>query len=254
MIRLVATGAIALAVAACGASARGEAPACFTARDNQHLPFAVIQQAPPPRAREAGYRYYPQTAVVTMQMDTLSHAPAGTDAYFFHWANRSNASVARKSNLQPSSSGLRRQRSVFTSVARADACTMAQLASLLGAPDEAGPEAAKAGITLVAQANQPDDTAQGPPDACVLAGAALPAAIRGVLLDFEVADGRTPDQALALLTRYAARVHRAGHRAILLIDPFAIAAPDRDRAGQCGGYRERVRYHHADVVEQKCRP
>lgn len=228
MIRIAATGAMAFAVAAtgaCGAAERVSVPVCFTARQNQHLPFAVIQQAPPPRAGEADYRYYPQTAVATMQMDTLSRAPAGTDAYFFHWANRSNANVVRKPNLQPSSSGLRRQRTAFTSVARADACTMAQLASLLGTPDEAKPEAAKSGMTLVLQSSQPDDAARnrsavGPSDACVLPDAALPSSVRGVLLDFEVADGRSPDEALALLTRYAARVHRAGLRAILLIDPF----------------------------------
>ena len=231
MSRALATLAMAsslVATSACDAAAGNAHSVCFTAKDNRRLAFAVIQQAPPPPRHDAAYRYYPLTAVATMQMATLGRAPGGIDRYFFHWANRSNAPradsdgriVQRKPNLQPSALGLRRQRTAFSTVARADACTMAQLSGLLGAPDEAKADADTAGIALVSETRLADDGGQGPQDACVLAAGTLPDAVRGVLRDFEVADGRGADEARALLLGYAARVHRAGRRAILLIDPF----------------------------------
>jgi hypothetical protein len=170
-----------------------------------------------------------------MQMATLhagpfgagSGAPRGIATYFFHWANRSTAPLAgpggrvilRKANIQPSALALRRQRSGFSSVARADACTLAQLAALLGGT-RPSVEASGAGIALVAETAQADAGAQGPLDHCVLPARPLPRSVKGVLLDFEVADQRSPEQALAFLQRYAAMVHASGRRALLLIDPF----------------------------------
>jgi len=236
MNRALAILAMASAVAgtgACNAASGGVRPVCFTAEDDRNLAFAVIQQAPPPRAGESGYRYYPLNAAATMQMATLRSAPTGIDTYFFHWANRSNAAFVdaagrmtmRKSNLQPSAVGLRHQRTAFSSVARADACTMAQLAGLLGMPAQAD----GTGITLVSETGAPDAGEQGAVDTCVLTATPLPAGVRGVLLDFEVADGRSADQARKLLIDYAAQVHRAGRRAILLIDPFD--APSQRQTG-----------------------
>lgn len=207
--------------------------ACFSAHDNQKLPFAVIQQAPPPPKQDAGYRYYPLNAVATMQLSTLDAAIPGIDTYFFQWANRSTAPFAaaggrmtqRKANFQPSALGVRKQRSGFSSIARADACTLAQLGSLLGTPNNSG----ESGIKLVSEADLPDRGAQGPVDTCVMPAKPLPASVRGVLLDFEVADGRTPDQTRKLLIDYADRLHRSGRRAILLIDPFN--APTQRQTG-----------------------
>ncbi len=202
-------------------------PVCFTAADNARLTFPVFQQAPPPRGTD-DYRYYPLTAAVSMQMASLHDAPAGIATYFFHWGNRSTAPLAgpggrtilRKANFQPSSRALRRQRSGFSSVARADACTIAQLAVLLGDAAPRSIAARGSGITLVPETAQADTGLTGPVDGCVLSAGPLPRNLTGVLLDFEVADGRTPEQALAMLQRYAAMVHASGRRALLLIDPF----------------------------------
>jgi hypothetical protein len=54
----------------------------------------------------------------------------------------------------------------------------------------------------------------------VLAAATLPAETAGIVLDFEVQDGRNGAQTVEFLTRYAKLVHEARRRAILMIDPF----------------------------------
>jgi hypothetical protein len=213
---------------ACRQTAAGAAPDCFAAGDDKRLTFEVIQQAPPPHRNQRAYKFYPLTAATTMQLSALAHADQGVAAWYFQWANRSNApltnlagvTVARKLNLQPATHGHRRQRTAFASVARADACTLAQAASLLGQPDRAQAFARDAGITLVSETAQPDTSPAGPQDACVLAAATLPADTAGIVLDFEVQDGRTGAQTVEFLTRYAQLVHAARRRAILMIDPF----------------------------------
>jgi hypothetical protein len=227
VLGLALCGAGLITAAPVSAPAAASGPVCFTAADNARLTFPVFQQAPPPRLRASAYRYYPLTAAVSMQMTPLQDSPPGIATYFFHWGNRSTAPLAgpggkviqRKGNFQPSALALRRQRSGFTSVTRADACTIAQLGALLGSVHESA-AVGGSGISLVPETAQADAGAMGPLDSCVLPAAPLPRTVKGVLLDFEVADGRSPRQALALLQRYAAMVHASGRRALLLIDPF----------------------------------
>ncbi len=203
-----------------------EAP-CFTAADNTRLPFAVFQQAPPPSARARRYDYYPLTAAATMQLGRLADAAGGTATYYFQWANRSNAPftdkggrpVIRKPNIQPSIAGMRKQRTPFTSVARADACTLAQAATLLGQGGKAAVTAFGAGITYASETAQSDNGLTGPADRCVLPEGLLPAGA-GLMLDYEVSDGRSAAQTLEFLTKYAQLVHGAGRKAFLMIDPF----------------------------------
>lgn len=202
-------------------------PSCFTAADNARLPFAVFQQAPPPQRGARRYDYYPLTAAATMQLGRLANAADGIGTYYFQWANRSNAGfsdasgrpVLRKPNIQPSIAGMRKQRTPFTSVARADACTLAQAATLLGQGGKAAVTAFGAGITYATETAQPDIGVAGPTDRCVLPEGTLPAGA-GLMLDYEVSDGRTPAQTLDFLTRYARLVHAAGRKAFLMIDPF----------------------------------
>lgn len=201
------------------------APACFSAADNRRLPFAVIQQTPPATPRARQWAYYPLTGLVTMQLARLGDTPAGIDGYFLHWANRSTAPVAdatgrmtaRKPNLQPSALGLRHQRTAFTSIGLADACTLAQGAALLGARADAP---VRSDLVLVHEADVPDRGETGAPDTCVLPDAPIPATAGGIMLDYEVADGHTPQQTRDLLLAYARMVHRAGRSALLLLDPF----------------------------------
>ncbi len=222
-------GAVALFVpVGAGAVPGPDGPACFTERDNAALTFDVIQQAPPPARDGTAYAFYPLTGVASMQLGSLAAARPGYALYYFQWANRSNAPLAnalgvavpRKANFQQVAGRLRHQRTPFSSVARANACTLAQTANALGLRADAERYAAAGGITLVSETRQADGGDTGPEDVCVLADGSLPRAAAGVLLDYEVQDRRSPAETLAFLTDYTALVHRAGRKAILLINPL----------------------------------
>jgi len=236
---ILTTLAVAVAVAGGAASAAPES-VCFTARDNDALKFELIQQAPPPIAGKP-YRFYPLTGVASMQLASLDAADPGIALYYFQWANRSNAPltnargqlVARKGNFQQAAGRVRQQRTAFSSVPRADACTLAQAATALGLRADAARFAADGGIRLVSATAQEDAGASGPVDVCVVASGATPRRLTGLLLDYEVQDGRSAAETLAFLTRYATLVHRAGRQAILLTNP--LDAPSQVYTGITAG-------------------
>lgn len=202
-------------------------PTCFTAADNAHLSFEVYQQAPPP-GRADGYPFYPLSAVTTAQLGTLQVAPSAVQTYYYHWANRAATAltgaggqpIIRKFNLEPSLTGQRRQRASFSSVSRADACTMAQAASLLGQVVRAQSLARNFGIKLVSETSLPDIAETSPLDHCILAAGELPRQATGIVLDYEVQDGRDAATSERFLDAYAGLVHAAGKRAILLVNPL----------------------------------
>lgn len=205
-----------------------DAASCFAATRQARPPFRVFQQAAPPQRGQSGYTHYPLTDAATMQLGKLATAQRGVGLWYFQWGNRSNAPLRnragrllpRKPNFQPASGPLRRQRSPFTSIERADACTLAQTARLLGADARSAEFARAAQITLVAERDQPDVGPVSADDTCVLAAKRLPDNATGVFLDYEVADGRTPEQSLAFLRRFAALVHGAGRKAGVMINPL----------------------------------
>lgn len=205
-----------------------DGPACFTRSDNAALTFELIQQAPPPRAGTKAYPFYPLTGVTTMQLGTLGQSAGGYARYYFQWSNRSNApilnargkSMARKPNFQAAQFTPRKQRTAFSSVDRANACTLAQTATLLGQGTRAARTADDAGIRLISETAQVDAGMIGPADVCVTAQGRLPRDATGVLLDYEVQDKRSGDQTLSFLRTYTALVHAAGYKAILLLDPL----------------------------------
>lgn len=203
-------------------------PACFDSRDNDALSFKVIQQAPPPGAAGENYQFYPLTGAASARLGALANVPGQYDLYYFQWANRADTvltgehgtMIRRKANLQPAAGAPRRQRSIFGSIARADGCTLAQAASVLNQPARARHFAQAAGIRLVTETAQPDEGALADKDLCVLAEGALPEHAAGIMLDYEVQDGRSPAQTLAFLRTYAAMVHASGHRVMLMTNPF----------------------------------
>ena len=215
-------------IVASSASAQLQPEPCFTHLDRKRLTFQVIQQAPPPTSGAEPYLYYPLTAAASMQLSSLANVKPGVDTWYFQWTNRSNAPlynprgklVVRKPNLQPHMGGNRSQRTAFSSFAKADACTLAQTASILARPADAKKIARANRLQLVTEAQQADQGAQGPDDTCVLANGTLPAASKGVLLDFEPQDGRSAAQTLSLMQRFTAMVHKSGRKAMLLADPF----------------------------------
>lgn len=214
------------------------APVCFTAADNARLSFQVIRNAPAPVAgKDAGYAHYPLTGVASMQLGAVVAARGAYATYYFQWANRANAPLAnaagdpieRKANLQPGKAGVRRQRSRFTGVAAANACTMAQTASVLGQPRKAKAFARDGGVRLVDETAAPDSGALATDDTCVVPHGTLRKSHAGVLIDYEVQDGRTPVQTAAFLAAWAALVHGAGRKAVLLTNP--LDAPTQSYTG-----------------------
>ena len=200
---------------------------CFTATDNARLQFEVYQQAPPPR-EGVRYPHYPLSASVSGQLGRLAVAPAGIETWYFHWANRAatplvgagGRQIVRKLNLEPSSAGNRRHRSAFSSIDKANACTLAQASSMLGQTGRARRYARDAGITLVSETALPDAAPPSPADTCVLASGRLPPRASGIMLDYEVQDGRDPPKTEAFLAAYAKLVHAAGKQVMLLVNPL----------------------------------
>ena len=205
-----------------------DGPACFTERDNGALTFEMIQQAPPPAIGVSNYAFFPMTGTATMQLGTLDRSRPGYALYYFQWSNRSNAplfnargkQLTRKPNFQAAAGTPRKQRTPFSSVERANACTLAQTATLLGLGTAARHFADDAGIRLVGENTMADDGPVGPEDVCVTAQGRLPHNAAGILLDYEVQDKRSGEQTLSFLRAFTALVHGAGYKAILLLDPL----------------------------------
>jgi len=226
--RVVCAFAAALPVAGSAAPIALEGPACFSAQDNAALSFEVIQQAPPPKADGEPYEFYPLTGAASMQMGALAGASRQYGTFYFQWANRSNAPlvnargmvVPRKPNFQQAMGKPRKQRTAFTSLERANGCTLAQTATALGRAQDAQRYANTTGIRLIRETEQADSGVTGPDDTCVIANGSLPREASGVLLDYEVQDKRSPQETLAFLRDYTDLVHRAGRKAILMTNPL----------------------------------
>jgi hypothetical protein len=207
-----------------------QAAACFHPGDRPSPNMEVYQQAPPPAAGRAGdSAYYPATAFATLNLDSLRSAEAGTANYYFQWANRATVGVlnargqpvARKLNLQPGDAGSLGPRTAFTTIDKANACTLAQTAAVLGREaSEVDRIALSAGVRAVRLA--PGDKAglASARDVCVVLNRPLPPGGAGVMLDYEVQDGRSEAQTVQFLTAFADLVHKAGRRAILFSDPL----------------------------------
>ncbi|WP_072380297.1 hypothetical protein [Novosphingobium sp. NDB2Meth1] len=225
MAALAGAGLVCAMVPLAAATAPGAD--CFSAADNARLRFEAFQQAPPPRDG-ARYPHYPLSAAVSGQLGRLASAPKGIQTWYYHWANRAatplvgagGRQIVRKLNLEPSRTGNRRHRSAFSSIDRANACTMAQAASLLGQDARARRYARDAGVTLINERALPDEAPPSPADTCVLASGKLPPRASGIMLDYEVQDGRDPQTTETFLTAYAKLVHAAGKRVILLVNPL----------------------------------
>ena len=114
----------------------------------------------------------------------------------------------------------------FTSYAAADACTLIQAAYALGASDaRIDKMSVGTGLTVARdRARVPlmmDHDAQDRfQNVCVMPSARLGSAVSGVILDYEVHDGRGPRAASDFLIAFAKLVHGAGREAILYTNPL----------------------------------
>ena len=224
------------------ASAQAATP-CFDAASSRNLPFEVYQQAPPPsRADAPGYNFYPLSAAVSADLERLNQSQSPLPRYYFLWANRCQATGPnrgacgwnQKGNyvFQRAAAGTPELRTFFSSLERADACTLAQAARLLGDSDSVPDGYARdAGI----------GNERGPPaalaarggerviDRCPLPQQALAPGTAGIVLDYETSDGRTPAYTIAFLRRFAALVHDHHKQALLYLDPWD--APSQAHTG-----------------------
>jgi len=187
---------------------------CF--KNDEKPAFEIFQQAPPPKddSRE-GYPFYPATSFASMNIDALAHSHSKMSKYCWQWANHGPRRVP-KGNLGP---GVLSQASptkiFFSSPEKANACTLAQTAAVLGF-DELVQDYARRGNLSTITSPPPSNVE----DICIVSTTRLPPDCKGILLDYEVADGRLPPQTLEFLLEFAELVHRAKKQAILYTNPL----------------------------------
>ena len=212
-INLPLWGAFFAAAAGYAATPAG-ADACFDNTKATVVP--IMQQAPPPASdNRAGFPFYPAASFSSMQGDTIAASASSVPKYYWQWGNH-GPRVIMKSNLAPGvTSPTGPTQLHFSSPAAADACTLAQTAAYLGFPGMATNYLKRADL---ARTTTPSPGAFT--NLCVLPTRSIRASIQGVVLDYEVQDGRTSGPALAFLLEYATLVHRAGKKAILYTNPL----------------------------------
>jgi len=203
---------------------------CFGPGSNQRLTFPLFEQAPPPPSDDARhYPYYPLTAASSMNLAQLTASRSTVAKYWFLWANRCYA--RGRCGWNPKGNVVfprivrngTEVRPFFSSHRSADACTLIQAGYGLGASRDAlAVQARAAGLRLgQAGANiSPLLSSGGLREVCLLPPRRLPVGASGIVLDYEVQDGRSPQQTAVFLGQFAALVRRAGKQAILFTNPL----------------------------------
>lgn len=209
---------------------------------NDRPPFELLQNGPPPIAGQAAYDHYPITQALTLQADALVRASGDARRQLFVWANRclpapGNACRTNAGNLPQLTFAGEATRFAFTTIARANACTLAQVETALFEPaaadaiiETSGLRVARATADLRSAWLSSAVDARGNAlfeDVCLLehhAGAAeLAQHLDGIALDYEVQDGRST----AVTTQFTERLGDIVHRAKkdLLLWTNALTSP-----------------------------
>jgi len=185
-----------------------------------------MQQAPPPAHDGAkDYAFYPASSVATMNIEALLRSKSAVKKYYWQWANHGPRKIP-KGNLVPSTFQSRSVKAFFSSHAAADACTLAQTAAVLGLRDAAKKYLRDAGVV---ESYQPTAGVQDTKDVCLLSPTPVVASTDGILLDYEVADGRTPQWTLEFLSKFARLTKSAGKEVLLYTNP--LDAPTQPLTG-----------------------
>lgn len=154
--------------------------------------------------------------------------PSGVKGYAFLWANRCTDGTPgglcdgnNQANPDPaySFSGTTYQFH-FTTVAKANACTLAQLYSYYGDSSAATSALSGAGISALNPAS-PTIVGGKITDQCYLGYVAQGANVTAAILDYEVADQRAITDAQSVLTTWAAYVKSKGHTAVFYTNAIA---------------------------------
>ena len=210
-------------------------PNCFAADAAANSGLRIFGMAPQPQTNDdPNYRHWPITDTISLQLPAMRSSRAErVSSYYNLWSNRCyDKSVggsgcgwnAKGNYLFPKfdHNGVE-VRPFFTTIAKADACTMAQAASVLGMGDARVTEYTQpAGLKVVKRMELSASMMKGDRfiDLCILPDGAMPARGRGISLDYEVQDGRSSKDTLDFLKRFASLVRRAEKETILFINPL----------------------------------
>jgi len=188
---------------------------CFTDADDARLQFDVFQNAPPSHMDSADWPYYPASGAASAQITALNTTAQQLKLFYWQWANHGTRAVA-KGNLAPGVADVTKTIVNFSTIDKANACTLAQTAFALGKSNYGNGVAARHGlqVTSVVPTN-PSMT-----DVCIVPGQMLSPNVGGILLDYEVQDGRTALQTKNFLIAWASMVHGAGRKAFLYSNPL----------------------------------
>ncbi len=188
---------------------------CFTTRD---APLYVLQQAPPPRTDKGPSAYFPASAFATSNLDAIERTTSSAELYYWQWSNHGER-PRHKANIIPRAGGPLQLVANFSSRSLADDCTIAQTRAALGE------NVSHATLKLQAYG---DATAVEQTDVCYLP-TRITRPIAGVLLDYEVFDGRSAEETRDFLVRYAQTVKARSRKVILFTNP--LDAPSQSRTG-----------------------
>ena len=231
---------------------------CFGPGDIVSAPFRVFRypSRPPLTNEDPAYKYYPLTDSTGSQASIVNAGHAtNIRRNYFMWANICDAAESNRCAQHPAGSQayafgnppampqfsdpVSKEHILFkmTSYTRANTCTMAQAAYALGYDDaKVRSIVAGSGLTVIEDrtslAKLHLDSDHMFRDVCVMPDARLSSAVKGLMLDYEVHDGRSPQIARDFLVAFAALVHGAGREAILYTNP--LNAPGQRLSGLDG--------------------
>lgn len=204
---------------------------CFPQASGANSAFDIVVQAPPPRTDgQANYPYYPATVFASGDVSALNLSQSALPKYWFQWANRCHDLGFNKGQcgwnpkgnfiLPRLQSNGEDKRPYFSTFKAANGCTLAQAAYALNLPDRTVEDLARESGFALAQHGDPDLAERKLVDVCILPVSRLPADIEGIVLDYEVQDGRTPAETRAFLESFAELVRRAGKKPVLFTNPL----------------------------------
>lgn len=206
--------------------------ACFTARSNEALPFEVIRASPPPGAAATGFTEFPLTAAATRNLERIKQADPDIKTYYFLWANRCHDLDPRDTTCRSRQKGnpVRFQgttskdlRVFFSTVDKADACSLVQASVVLGKDRRLIDRyAERSNLKVIVGGSQAPALAENGRlvDICITEPEAVGERIAGMMLDYEAHDGRSFEQTYDFLKEFSALVRASGKQAILYTNPL----------------------------------
>jgi len=193
--------------------ASGDSDSCLP--QDMNLPFDVFRQAALPLNDLVRSSAFPASGFMTGEsnLDKFPLSKTSAKKYFFLWANRCQGGPKgdlcghnQKGNLPSLRIGKVDHRFFFSSVVKANACTIAQSLQLVGQEDAARKVLTNNRVKMIRKGHSQPESLMSKKgrfvDVCYLYFEnALSPFLDGVVIDYEVSDGRSPEQTSAVLSR-----------------------------------------------------